>query len=541
MIMRKKIVIALFALIGLFAIGMTAHEVLSGKEDLQNTFFRGALLVASSIIGILKVCTVQSSNALQSIASVEQQFKKELKNAFVGAENAALRSRLLKAAQLYAGNRNRKAQKLLLGLKDACQTSSDHRAVYMFLALLCAEAGLNSAATEHYNHLLRHDPSCSTAWSNLGLLHRKDGRYQEALACYSNALEQDPQNAYAYNNMATTYFAMGEYELAIEHAKTALSLKGDLFQASNAACLASMMMGLEEDCEHYYQISITNGADPHSLQQTIRNIQSRPAYAFALPECPAEVRAAMIDFVRLTTKPFLRACLPASGTNSRFGGNPVKEIPLDENGHPLRLAALIDCSEVVGMPDFPTEGVLQFFVADTPTYGACFDDPTKQTGFRVIYTPERFDLTAELPQPPASEHFPIHGSYPLLLALSMAPMTDEDYRFEETVNQLLSARGLSQLRELDGAVISQICDHVHSEGHRMGGYPHFTQHDPRQDNAALQRFDTLLLQIDTHNIDGDNKIEIGNGGVMNFFIPRENLRRLDFSEVLYWCETSKID
>ena len=62
--------------------------------------------------------------------------------------------------------------------------------------------------------------------------------------------------------------------------------------------------------------------------------------------------------------------------------------------------------------------------------------------------------------------------------------------------------------------------------HRIGGYPYFTQQDPREEDSP---FTELLLQM---NSDGDY-IMWGTMGVANFFIRKEDLKEKNFEEVLY--------
>ena len=62
------------------------------------------------------------------------------------------------------------------------------------------------------------------------------------------------------------------------------------------------------------------------------------------------------------------------------------------------------------------------------------------------------------------------------------------------------------------------------------GLPFFTQEDPREYNKELQKYDTLLFQIDGAD---ERKISFGHGAVMNFFINREKLKNKDFSDILY--------
>ena len=68
-------------------------------------------------------------------------------------------------------------------------------------------------------------------------------------------------------------------------------------------------------------------------------------------------------------------------------------------------------------------------------------------------------------------------------------------------------------------------------GHKIGGYPCFTQEDPRN-IPKEDHHDILLLQIDTDNI-GEREIMWGDSGVANFFISRENLKQRNFQDVIY--------
>jgi uncharacterized protein YwqG len=75
----------------------------------------------------------------------------------------------------------------------------------------------------------------------------------------------------------------------------------------------------------------------------------------------------------------------------------------------------------------------------------------------------------------------------------------------------------------------------HSCGHKIGGYPYFTQDDVRKcssNSDQKQKPDILLFQMDT---DCNETVDImwGDSGVGNFFIDESALRELDFSKVLY--------
>ena len=75
-----------------------------------------------------------------------------------------------------------------------------------------------------------------------------------------------------------------------------------------------------------------------------------------------------------------------------------------------------------------------------------------------------------------------------------------------------------------------------SGGHQIGGYPDFTQNDPREEHDELKDY-ILLFQLQSEWEDG---IEIiwGDLGVGGFFIHPDDLAKLDFSKVAYSWDCS---
>lgn len=69
--------------------------------------------------------------------------------------------------------------------------------------------------------------------------------------------------------------------------------------------------------------------------------------------------------------------------------------------------------------------------------------------------------------------------------------------------------------------------------HQIGGFPNFTQSDVRREG------DVLLFQMDSEMGNGEDgksknwEILWGDCGIANFFLSREDLKNLDFSNVLY--------
>ena len=57
--------------------------------------------------------------------------------------------------------------------------------------------------------------------------------------------------------------------------------------------------------------------------------------------------------------------------------------PTNSKGNQLRLLAQIEC-EKVNIPEYPKNGLLQFWIMNDDLYGADFDNNTRQDSFRII-------------------------------------------------------------------------------------------------------------------------------------------------------------
>jgi uncharacterized protein YwqG len=121
---------------------------------------------------------------------------------------------------------------------------------------------------------------------------------------------------------------------------------------------------------------------------------------------------------------------------------------------------------------------------------------------------------------PEEGGFPIIQEAKLHFSIGYAPVSAEDYQFEKYIG-MTAFDFFKQYGELYE-------DTFPSLGHKMAGYAHFTQADPRIEKFSDH--EVLLLQIDT---DDEHGIMWGDCGVGNFFIKKENLKNLDFSKVLY--------
>lgn len=235
-------------------------------------------------------------------------------------------------------------------------------------------------------------------------------------------------------------------------------------------------------------------------------------------------------------------------SDSKFGGLPYwpknKEYPVDSYGEKLVLLAQINFDKAkLHDHRLPKHGLLQFFISTDELSGLDFDDPTSQKNFRVIYHAELDDTVTE----ETVRALGVKASTDFDFRDSSLPFTDEyKLSFEEMTDYMTEAvdafDGLvedimqEQFGEelLEGSVwkhfncteFDYLTNGVDGTGwgHKMLGYPSFTQSDPRGGDD----YKVMLLQIDSQD-----DIMWGDCGIANFFINEKDLKKLDFSNVLY--------
>ncbi|MDE6657965.1 MAG: DUF1963 domain-containing protein, partial [Oscillospiraceae bacterium] len=192
-----------------------------------------------------------------------------------------------------------------------------------------------------------------------------------------------------------------------------------------------------------------------------------------------------------------------------------KNFPCDSEGNQLRLLAQIDCSQV-DFKNFPKLGLLQFWILNDKIYG---DDIKKQGGFRVIYYSEsEIDRTVteqEVILKFVKNNYDEDAIFPVRKEFGMC------FTFGNSIN----------FDELDEEEHEEVIEDFEDVHHQIGGYPFFIQFDPREENS---KYDFLLFQLDSEYAQGtDWKVIWGDTGVCYFFISSEDLKKLDFSDVLY--------
>ena len=243
-----------------------------------------------------------------------------------------------------------------------------------------------------------------------------------------------------------------------------------------------------------------------------------------------QLEAASLPYIQIEAKPADNLFL----FDSKFAGYPYwpvgKPYPTDSYGKYLYLLAQLNFSQIPHLEGYPEKGLLQFYIADDDVYGINFDEPTSQKNFRVVY----FEDTSS----PAIEDFSFleqqeqESSLPVSQTMQLSFKLQQDYYAYADIRYPEDLRDELESTEKPAGAARSLADEVAAlfpeGGHKIGGYAYFTQYDPRDEKVEYLDM-VLLLQIDSQ----DNTILWGDVGVGNFFIHPDDLKRKDFSKVLY--------
>lgn len=270
------------------------------------------------------------------------------------------------------------------------------------------------------------------------------------------------------------------------------------------------------------------------------------------PEPSAKVKAIVAEVKRRTAAPCWKLTLHPEGPcgllDSKVGGlpywDPALPYPVDSQGNQMTLLAQLNFAQLGTEAPLPAQGLLQFFIGQDDVFGIDFDQPDSQKDFRVVYHPEP-DPALTLEQIRALDlptHVeadcctPVFQEAVFTAEKTVGYMGPEDGRFDALFREVVRAVTGEDIGEqnayqyLGDADCRCLNDQLNNTGHRLLGYPFFTQYDPREPEGP---YDTLLFQLDSDMIDRKDLVLWGDCGVGNFFINREDLLRRDFSRILY--------
>jgi uncharacterized protein YwqG len=260
-----------------------------------------------------------------------------------------------------------------------------------------------------------------------------------------------------------------------------------------------------------------------------------PALQQLLDQHQAELAATLRPYIEIELQPQTHL----TPWQSKVGGQPYLPLgwdyPVGAEGEPLQFLAQINFAEMPSLPQFPQTGILAFYIsAGEGLYGANFEDLDARDNFRVFYFADLITNPSELITDfsflPEFTESPLLGSAALRFIPQEAPVSGGDYRFNELLGPIFASVEDGLRWEYREKVAS-------GEGHRIGGYPGFTQADPRDWQASYRIYDCLLLQLDSQVIAAESgqpfELMWGDTGIANFFISSEALAKLDFSAVLF--------
>lgn len=228
---------------------------------------------------------------------------------------------------------------------------------------------------------------------------------------------------------------------------------------------------------------------------------------------------------------------------SKVGGIPYLPqgtvYPNNADGVPLSLLAQINFAELPENDVYPKQGIVQFYIdIHDDLMGINFDDQRDQTGFKVLYFEHVIQDPAQLITPEIilddDTSSPVNGQYCIAFEMSAQYISLADQQFAPKLLGVEDLYSYEDQFEGEGDFYEDFLDvyeqNVSQAGHRLGGYPYFTQSDPRYTEEMADY--VLLLQLDSEE---NQHVSIlwGDLGVGNFFIHPEDLKNKDFSKVLY--------
>lgn len=242
--------------------------------------------------------------------------------------------------------------------------------------------------------------------------------------------------------------------------------------------------------------------------------------------------------------------------NSKLGGLAYlpkgQAYPTGPDGVPLALLAQLNFSEMPALEGYPSQGILQFFIAgknsSAHVYGMSQYDATpysqrdffaslsKQTWFRLVYYPQVLQERDKLQNPPASpdEMMPLTGTTRLRFQVDTEPVSISDYRFQRFLGQP-AAKFFQQFGEKEeAAAVNYMAFSSKDQLAKVGGYSSPVQEDPRKIQPAEDW--VVLLELHHGREEGGYDMMWGDSGIGAFYIRPDDLRRLDFSKVVYYWD-----
>ena len=275
-----------------------------------------------------------------------------------------------------------------------------------------------------------------------------------------------------------------------------------------------------------------------------------------------EIKKIVLDILEKNKKPMIEISLSDEKPNlfqSKFGGVPYlpkdKEVPKNKENEQLTLLAQINIDELPENNIYPMkEGILQFWILNDDILGLDYDTHLGD-GFKVVYYKEIDKSVTEeeilekyKPYKDEDSYFPIEGEFSLNFKLTDGYFSDSNDDFREIVDREMK-KFYDENKDKYSEILKiydkenqlnyweiwdileedkEIGEKLFGAGHKIGGFPDFTQSDIRE----VGDYEILLLQIDSVGTE-KNEIMWGDCGIANFFIREKDLKELNFDRAIY--------
>jgi uncharacterized protein YwqG len=275
-----------------------------------------------------------------------------------------------------------------------------------------------------------------------------------------------------------------------------------------------------------------------------------------------EIKKIVLDILEKNKKPMIEISLSDEKPNlfqSKFGGVPYLpknvEVPKNKENQQLTLLAQINIEELPKNNIYPMkEGILQFWILNDDVLGLDYDTHLGD-GFKIIYykdidksVTEEEVLEKYKPYKDEDSYFPIEEEFSLSFKLTDGYFSDSNDDFREIVDREMKKfhdenkdkysdilKIYDKENQLNYWEIwdileedKEIGERLFGAGHKIGGFPNFTQSDIRE----VGDYEILLLQIDSEGTE-KNEIMWGDCGIANFFIREKDLKKLNFDRAIY--------
>ena len=275
-----------------------------------------------------------------------------------------------------------------------------------------------------------------------------------------------------------------------------------------------------------------------------------------------DIKKVVLNILEKNKKPMIKISLSDDKPNlfqSKFGGVPYlpkdMEVPKNKENEQFTLLAQINIEELPKNNIYPMEeGMLQFWILNDDVLGLDYDTHLGN-GFKVVYykdidksVTEEEILEKYNPYKDEDSYFPIEGEFSLSFKLTDGYFSDSNDDFREIANREMKKFHIENKEKYneilkaydDKEYLSywdiwdileedkKIGEILFESGHKIGGFPNFTQSDIRE----IGDYEILLLQIDSEGTE-KNEIMWGDCGIANFFIREKDLKELNFDKVIY--------